>query len=245
MVRVPQSVLVPVDFGNASARAVAIGGAIADRCKAGAFRLLHAESMEAPVYFTPEQIGALKRESRALRSQAERFLAEFGGTQTKRPFSTEIAARAPVEAILHASVEADLVVMGTHGRHGPRRWWLGSVAERVLREIARPLLVVRAEMTAPVTALFDRAVVHAAPPLAGTAALDYAREVAACFGAAVIDRRHQLIEPAIEETQATILIVAVPEPRTTAWLSNFGEPLVRFCPVPLLFVPEIAEGASR
>jgi nucleotide-binding universal stress UspA family protein len=245
MVKVPHSVLVPVDFGDASARAVAIGGAIADRCKAAAFRLLHAETIEAPVYFTPEQIGALKRESRALRSQAERFLTEFGRTQTQQAFSTEIVARPAVDAILHAAAEVDLVVMGTHGRHGPRRWWLGSVAERVLREIARPLLIVRAETTAAVPALFDRAMVHAAAPLAGTSALDYARDVAGCFGGSVIDRRHELIEPSIEDTHATILIAAVPQPRTTLWLSNFGEPLVRFSPVPLLFVPETAEGASR
>jgi nucleotide-binding universal stress UspA family protein len=40
--------------------------------------------------------------------------------------------------ILHAAVDfkADLVVMGTHGRRGVRRFVLGSVAERFLR-IAR------------------------------------------------------------------------------------------------------------
>jgi len=38
----------------------------------------------------------------------------------------------------------DLVVLGTHGRSGLSRWMLGSVAERVLRSLAVPLLVVRA-----------------------------------------------------------------------------------------------------
>jgi Universal stress protein family len=28
------------------------------------------------------------------------------------------------------SLQADLIVAGTHGRRGPGRWWLGSVAER-------------------------------------------------------------------------------------------------------------------
>jgi len=243
MVKVPRSVLVAVDFGDASARAVAIGGAIADRCNAASFRLLHAEPMEAPVYFTPEQIKGLERESHTLRSQAEQFLAEFGRRQTNQPFLTEVATRSPVDAILHASTESDLIVMGTHGRHGPKRWWLGSVAERVLRETTRPLLVAREGATEPATSLFDRAVVHAAPPLVGASALQYAQDLAGCFGAHVIDRRNDLIEPSIEETRATILIVAVPEPRTSVWLSNFGEPLVRFCPLPLLFVPDVAEGA--
>jgi nucleotide-binding universal stress UspA family protein len=39
--------------------------------------------------------------------------------------------------------EADLVVMGTHGRHGIGRLLLGSVAEAVLRRAGVPVLLVR------------------------------------------------------------------------------------------------------
>ncbi|MBI2857031.1 MAG: universal stress protein [Chloroflexi bacterium] len=38
---------------------------------------------------------------------------------------------------------ADLVAMTTHGRSGVSRWVLGSVADRILREGATPLLLVR------------------------------------------------------------------------------------------------------
>jgi hypothetical protein len=41
-----------------------------------------------------------------------------------------------------------------------------------------------------------------------------------------------------------MLVVAAPLPRTSGWLSNYGESLVRFCTVPILFVPEINQGAS-
>jgi nucleotide-binding universal stress UspA family protein len=37
----------------------------------------------------------------------------------------------------------DLVVMATHGRSGWKRWVLGSVAEKVLRGAAQPVLLVR------------------------------------------------------------------------------------------------------
>lgn len=41
------------------------------------------------------------------------------------------------------SVKADLVVMPSHGRHGVQRLLLGSVAERVLRHVECPILILR------------------------------------------------------------------------------------------------------
>jgi nucleotide-binding universal stress UspA family protein len=242
------SILAAVDFGDAAARAVAVGGAVAARCPGAALRLLHAESIEAPAYFTSEQIDNLERQRQALTSQAEKFLTQFGRRHTAMPFMATVDGRPPAEAILAAAASVDLVVMGTHGRHGPKRWWLGSVAERVLREITRPLLIVRAAEaaeSAPPDHVFDRTMVHASAPMRGETALAFARWLASCLGGTVTDERHGPIEPALERTHATLLTVAVPEPRTTAWMSNYGEPLVRFCTVPILFVPELTEGASR
>jgi universal stress protein A len=42
---------------------------------------------------------------------------------------------------------SDLIVMGTHGRSGPKHLLLGSVAERVVRTAACPVLTVRARTT--------------------------------------------------------------------------------------------------
>jgi nucleotide-binding universal stress UspA family protein len=52
---------------------------------------------------------------------------------------------APGERIcaLAASIDADLVVLGTHGREGLERWVLGSVAEEVVRRASCGVLVVR------------------------------------------------------------------------------------------------------
>lgn len=43
------------------------------------------------------------------------------------------------------SARVDLIVMGTHGRHGFKRFLLGSVAERVVRESCCPVLLVRGD----------------------------------------------------------------------------------------------------
>ncbi len=42
-----------------------------------------------------------------------------------------------------ASIDAELVLVGTHDRKGISRWAFGSVAERVTRDAACPVLVVR------------------------------------------------------------------------------------------------------
>jgi nucleotide-binding universal stress UspA family protein len=50
---------------------------------------------------------------------------------------------APVRGILQvaADIDADLIVVGTHKRSGVRKFMLGSVAERVLRDAHCPVLV--------------------------------------------------------------------------------------------------------
>ncbi|AUV83290.1 universal stress protein [Salinigranum rubrum] len=44
-----------------------------------------------------------------------------------------------------ADNDVDLIVMGTHGRHGVSRFLLGSVTERVVRTSDVPVLTVRSE----------------------------------------------------------------------------------------------------
>jgi len=51
----------------------------------------------------------------------------------------------PAQVILDSAMRSncDLIVMGTHGRHGIERFFLGSCAEAVLRESPIPVLVKR------------------------------------------------------------------------------------------------------
>jgi nucleotide-binding universal stress UspA family protein len=54
---------------------------------------------------------------------------------------------APVILDTAIEVEAQLIVMATHGRAGLSHFFLGSVAERVVREASCPVLTVRGQPT--------------------------------------------------------------------------------------------------
>lgn len=48
----------------------------------------------------------------------------------------------PAQAICHAAENYDMVVLGTHGRTGFSRFFMGSVTDKVLRICRKPILVV-------------------------------------------------------------------------------------------------------
>lgn len=82
-----------------------------------------------------------------LREQVERFLPDVGDAA-----ETVIADESPAPAILETaeSIDADLIVMGTHGRTGWRRAFLGSVAANVVHHADRPVLCVPADAPAAI-----------------------------------------------------------------------------------------------
>jgi nucleotide-binding universal stress UspA family protein len=229
-----RTILAAVDFGEASARAVEVAGALARHWPA-TLRLLHAENPEAPVYFTHEQLEALAAQRQQLQAQAVAFLESFGRQHTAQPFTPVVTPQSPTDAILEHASSADLTVMGTHGRRGPSRWWLGSVAERVLREIESPLLVVHARDD--VSALFSRVCVCAEAPQAGDRALALAEDLARLHAGTVTDRR-EVTAPSEAAEAASLIVVGIPPPDTHMAWSPFRLSCIRKASGAMLFVPE-------
>jgi universal stress protein A len=60
-------------------------------------------------------------------------------------FELKVVSGKPCDEIINYSeeVDADLIILGTHGLTGLQRMLIGSVAERVVRRASRPVLVVR------------------------------------------------------------------------------------------------------
>jgi len=104
-------------------------------------------------------IGALpsvKEAGEQLRTYVEARLAAFRAAHPDAKVGPEnIRAHQRLEipseeiAQLAADVEADLVVVGTHGRRGLSRMMLGSVAEATVRLAPCPVLVVRPKALPP------------------------------------------------------------------------------------------------
>lgn len=86
-----------------------------------------------------------EREREAVQALAERAAAL---RQSDLVVTTEIRRGTPVEELLATIRLDDLVVMTTHGRGGLGRWLLGSVAERLIRYAAAPVLLVRPQPAA-------------------------------------------------------------------------------------------------
>jgi nucleotide-binding universal stress UspA family protein len=57
--------------------------------------------------------------------------------------TVEILRGPTARTLLGLARPGDVIVMATHGRTGPTRWFLGSVAEEVVRHAPVPVLLVR------------------------------------------------------------------------------------------------------
>jgi nucleotide-binding universal stress UspA family protein len=140
-------ILCPVDFSEISANALRYAAQLATWGK-GRVVAAYASSFETPPYFTKSMMEDLQRQFREAARDAKHSLTSFvKSTLGEAAGAVEIRVvdGSPGNAIqkMAADVHAGLIVIGTHGRTGVNLWMLGSVAERVLRQSAVPVLTVR------------------------------------------------------------------------------------------------------
>ncbi|MFC6954501.1 universal stress protein [Halorubellus litoreus] len=102
-------------------------------------------------------------ESEVAREDAAEFVADVASTfeEAGVPVETAVRTAKPWEAIVACAtdVDADLVVMGTHGRTGIEHFELGSVAEAVVRDSTVPVLTVPVHENATVSFPYERVLV--------------------------------------------------------------------------------------
>jgi len=81
-----------------------------------------------------------------IRAESEDYLAKVADNLKKKGITatTAVVEGKPSEEILNYATKnkVDLIIMSTHGSSGLTRWAFGSVADRVIRHSAVPVLVI-------------------------------------------------------------------------------------------------------
>ena len=141
-------ILVPVDFSAHSVSSLEYASGLASRFGAS-LELLHVVEDPATtgVWAAEGAVLDITEIRRALVEEAERRLDEYRNAieHLNVPIVTTVRTGVPARTIVDYAQAAgiDVIVMGTHGRSGLAHMFLGSVAERVVRHAACPVLTVR------------------------------------------------------------------------------------------------------
>jgi len=145
-----QQILVPVDGSVTSMQGVEQAIAMA-RLSSGRIRLIHvidelsfALAVDTYPGYAGEWMGALREKGAKLLNECRQKVEAAG-------IGVDTVLRDNLDGSVHALVTkeavrwpADLIVLGTHGRRGAKRLFLGSSAENILRTASVPVLLVRA-----------------------------------------------------------------------------------------------------
>jgi nucleotide-binding universal stress UspA family protein len=142
--RTPRTVLVPIDFGDASMAALDYAVDLVEGTDAKVY-VLH--TFEIPLVGLPDGVVAATAEltSRivnAAQKALDETIERYAG---RRVVITPLLKQGDTRKVILAlakELDADLVCIGTHGRHGIARALIGSVAEAVVRTSPVPVLTV-------------------------------------------------------------------------------------------------------
>ncbi len=140
-----RKILVPLDGSSFAETALAHARALA-QCTGAEIYLVRVAVQPIYEYAAPEPVlyQALREDTEA---EAAKYLERVAADLTAEGFKvTAESCTGPVaETILDYAQEirADLIVMSTHGRSGLARWFIGSVADKVVRAAILPVLLAR------------------------------------------------------------------------------------------------------
>ena len=139
-----ERILLPTDFSGFSTQALRRALVLARRFNAR-LKVVHVIQGFYPVGDAMLAAAPPAEGRKMAESDAHAFMAE--ARDAGIDYELEIREGNPWREILAAAAEmpADLVVMGTHGRSGPERFLLGSVAEKLSHRLPCPVMTVGQE----------------------------------------------------------------------------------------------------
>ena len=144
-----ETILIPTDGSSGTERAISNGLDVARQYDASVHALSVIDIAELLEIGYSGDRSDFEAVIEPLEDEAKRAV-EAVDTQARRmdgdvDVLTVVREGEPYETILAYAddIDADLIVMGTHGRHGLPRYLLGSTTERVVRTAEIPVLTVR------------------------------------------------------------------------------------------------------
>lgn len=142
-------IVAAIDFSDASGPVVKAAAKLARALNEG-LHLVHvveAEPTYAAYGFSPDEFPAMHEIQRESLERGERKLQEIASGLGLEGVETEILQGQPLHSILEYAeqVDADLLVMGSHGHGFLGSLLLGSVAEGCVRKAKIPALIVPVE----------------------------------------------------------------------------------------------------
>ena len=143
MIRLFRKVLCPIDFSEHSMAALDVALKMVQQNDAALYLLNVAPLPAGAAGFQPVPMEPYPYVEKDRREQLEKLARERIPAAVR--YETLVISGDPAEQVLETArgLDADLIVMGTHGRRGLSHLVLGSVAERVVRESPIPVLTAR------------------------------------------------------------------------------------------------------
>ncbi|HLI80073.1 MAG TPA: universal stress protein [Candidatus Binataceae bacterium] len=136
-----QRILCPIDFDDNSLAALETAADLARRADATLY-VLHVVPMIVQPTAMPVYVDIYKSQEETARGRLKEIArSNLGGIK----YELLVHMGEPASSIIRIQkkVDAGLIVMATHARRGFSRFFLGSVAEVVLREASCPVLTIR------------------------------------------------------------------------------------------------------
>lgn len=139
-------IMVPLDGSELAAQALPVAARLLE--PGGTLHLVMVLDLSAQLVGFDVAVAAAASSVSATASMAS-YLAEAAATVRGPGVTVQTSVRegavAPTLCSWAAETKADLIVMTTHGRGGFSRFWLGSVADRVVHSTETPVLCLKPE----------------------------------------------------------------------------------------------------
>ncbi|MFW6084185.1 MAG: universal stress protein [Gemmatimonadota bacterium] len=171
-----ETIVCPTDLSDASLEAIPLATRMA-RLHGADLHLLHIHLLHS---ITPSEEDVPFPGEEEARAELETSAGEIEWSRVEHEIRRGVNA-APTILEYAEEHDADMIVMGSHGRRGFRRLLLGSVTEEVVRLAPFPVLVVRNRPEKPAPREVDRVIVPVDFSVSASAVIETARELASAL----------------------------------------------------------------